>query len=93
MVPAEGVDEAELLAIAVAVEALSDHPLAAAVVRDGEAKLTGQARREATNVKSLTRAGHPGPGRWQGRRDRQAGPVRRRPEGPARIGLERRQAP
>ena len=57
IVPAEGVDEAELLAIAVAVEALSDHPLAAAVVRDGEAKLIGQAHREATNVKSLTGQG------------------------------------
>ena len=57
IVPAQGVEASELLAIAVAVEALSDHPLAAAVVRDGEAKLNGQARREATNIKSLTGQG------------------------------------
>jgi Cd2+/Zn2+-exporting ATPase len=38
-VPAPGADERELLTVAVAVEALSDHPLAAAVVRDGRARL------------------------------------------------------
>ena len=39
VVPAPGVQERELLTVAVAVEALSDHPLAAAVVRDGRARL------------------------------------------------------
>ena len=39
VVPASGVTEQNLLTIAVAVEELSDHPLAAAVVRDGRARL------------------------------------------------------
>lgn len=39
VVPASGVAERDLLAIVVAVEHLSDHPLAAAVVRDGRARL------------------------------------------------------
>ena len=37
--PANGVDERELLRIAVAVEDLSKHPLAKAIVRDGKSKL------------------------------------------------------
>ncbi len=37
--PAPGVDETELLTVAVAIERSSDHPLAAAIVRDGAAKL------------------------------------------------------
>jgi len=57
VVPAEGVEEHELLAVAVAVEALSDHPLAAAVVRDGEEKLGQAARLKADGVKSLTGQG------------------------------------
>ena len=40
--PAAGVDARDLLAVAVAVEARSDHPLAAAVVRDGTERLDGQ---------------------------------------------------
>jgi Cd2+/Zn2+-exporting ATPase len=36
--PAAGVAEAELLATAVAVETLSDHPLARAIVRDGRCR-------------------------------------------------------
>ncbi|WP_262031973.1 heavy metal translocating P-type ATPase [Microvirga sp. Mcv34] len=39
VIPAPGIDERELLTVSVAVEALSDHPLAAAVVRDGHARL------------------------------------------------------
>ena len=39
MLPAPGVEEHSLLAVAIAVETLSDHPLAAAVVRDGRARL------------------------------------------------------
>ncbi|NQE65329.1 heavy metal translocating P-type ATPase [Caulobacter sp. RHG1] len=57
VVPAEDVEDHELLAVAVAVEALSDHPLAAAIVRDGEARLEGRPRLEATDIKSLTGQG------------------------------------
>ena len=39
VVPASGFAERDLLAVVVAVEQLSDHPLAAAVVRDGRARL------------------------------------------------------
>ena len=39
VMPATGVAERDLLAVVVAVEQLSDHPLAAAVVRDGRARL------------------------------------------------------
>jgi Cd2+/Zn2+-exporting ATPase len=39
VLPAPGVDAAELLGLAGAVEAQSDHPLAMAVVRDGRARL------------------------------------------------------
>ena len=57
VVPADGVEEHELLAVAVAVEALSDHPLAAAVVRDGEERLGQTPRLKAEAVKSLTGQG------------------------------------
>jgi Cd2+/Zn2+-exporting ATPase len=57
VVPAEGVDEKELLAVAVAVESLSDHPLAAAVVRDGSARLGDYPKQEAQDVESLTGQG------------------------------------
>lgn len=58
VVPAEGVTESELLRIAIAVEDLSKHPLAKAVVRDGREKL-GEGTRvpEATNLKSITGRG------------------------------------
>lgn len=39
VLPAAGVTEQELLRVAVAVEALSDHPLAAAISRDGRKRL------------------------------------------------------
>ncbi len=55
--PADGVDERELLAVAVAVERLSDHPLAAAVVRDGGERLKDHPVPVATEVKSLTGQG------------------------------------
>ncbi len=57
VVPADGVDESELLAVAVAVEALSDHPLATAVVRDGGERLGDKPKRTAKDVKSLTGKG------------------------------------
>lgn len=58
VVPVEGVDDAELLRIAVAVEQLSDHPLAAAVVRDGLQRLGEDLRlSEASNLRSITGRG------------------------------------
>jgi Cd2+/Zn2+-exporting ATPase len=57
VVPAEGIDERDLLAVAVAVERLSDHPLAAAVVRDGSAKLGDHPEPAAEAVESLTGQG------------------------------------
>lgn len=43
IVPVDGASETELLQLAVAVESLSDHPLAAAIARDGQARLGEQA--------------------------------------------------
>ena len=57
IVTAEGVSEQELLKVAVAVESLSDHPLAEAIVRDGREKLDGQAVAETSDLKSLTGKG------------------------------------
>ncbi|WP_082701110.1 heavy metal translocating P-type ATPase [Erythrobacter sp. YT30] len=57
VIPAPGVDETELLSVAVAVEALSDHPLAQAVVRDGKARMDGAAIPSAENLESLTGRG------------------------------------
>lgn len=57
--PAEGVDESALLRIAIAVEDLSKHPLAKAVVRDGKARL-GEGNHvipEATDLQSITGRG------------------------------------
>lgn len=60
---AEGVDELELLRFAIAVEDLSKHPLAKAVVRDGKKKLgeresgSGGDIPEATDMKSITGRG------------------------------------
>jgi Cd2+/Zn2+-exporting ATPase len=51
--PAMGIDESELLRIAVAVEARSDHPLASAVVRDGGARIEGKSLPSVTGVRSL----------------------------------------
>lgn len=57
VVPAEGVDSTELLGVAIAVEARSDHPLAAAIVRDGGDQLDGQAPLTATEVTAITGRG------------------------------------
>lgn len=54
IVPASGVAEAELLAAAVAIEEQSDHPLAAAVVRDASPKLGAAPRLIAKGVESIT---------------------------------------
>ena len=57
VIPAPGIDENEMLQVAVAVEALSDHPLAQAVVRDGKARLDAPADRKAEGLESLTGRG------------------------------------
>ena len=57
VVPVDGADEGELLALAVAVEALSDHPLAQAIVKDGRERLNGRTLPTASDLKSLTGRG------------------------------------
>ena len=52
-----GTDEKELLLNAVAVEKLSDHPLASAVVKGGLARLKNENIPEATDIESLTGRG------------------------------------
>lgn len=54
---ANGVEESELLRIAIAVEDLSKHPLAKAVVRDGKARLANKEIPEATDLQSITGRG------------------------------------
>jgi len=56
-VPVDGADEGELLALAVAVEALSDHPLAQAIVRDGRDRLNDRAMPTVGDLKSMTGRG------------------------------------
>ena len=55
--PADGVEQSELLRIAIAVEDLSKHPLAKAVVRDGKEKLGDVAIPDAGDLKSITGRG------------------------------------
>jgi Cd2+/Zn2+-exporting ATPase len=57
IVPVGGVSPDELLRVAVAVEQLSDHPLAAAIARDGRERLAGTAIPAAQDLKSLTGRG------------------------------------
>lgn len=57
IIPAAGVSKEELMAVAVAVEALSDHPLAQAIARDGRDHIGDQAVPKADNLKSLTGRG------------------------------------
>ncbi len=57
VVPAAGVTEEELLAVAVAVESLSDHPLAKAIARDGRERLGERPLPEAGDLDSLTGRG------------------------------------
>ncbi len=54
---ADGVSETELLVAAIAVERLSDHPLAAAVVRDGNERLGDAVVPRAENLESITGRG------------------------------------
>ena len=57
VVPVDGASEEDLLALAVAVEALSDHPLAQAIVKDGRERLGEREPPTATDLKSLTGRG------------------------------------
>jgi len=58
IVTTEGATQSELLVTAIAVESLSDHPLAAAVVRDGTAALAAQQEiASAENLQSITGRG------------------------------------
>ncbi|MEJ6781024.1 heavy metal translocating P-type ATPase [Aminobacter sp. Piv2-1] len=57
LVTAKGVAEQDLLTVTIAVESLSDHPLAEAIVRDGKDKLNGNAVAAASDLKSLTGKG------------------------------------
>lgn len=57
VVPAEGVTDIDLLAVATAVESLSDHPLARAIVRDGRERLAGRPVQSADSLDSLTGRG------------------------------------
>lgn len=53
VVPATGATDTELLAVAVAVESLSDHPLAAAIARDGREMLKDAPLPAAADLKNL----------------------------------------
>ncbi|WP_059414494.1 heavy metal translocating P-type ATPase [Cupriavidus basilensis] len=57
VIAADGISEKELLTVAVAVESLSDHPLAAAIARDGRKLLNGSVVQEASHLQSLTGRG------------------------------------
>lgn len=57
VVPGEGASEEELLSTAVAVELLSDHPLAAAVVHYGRLQLDKKSVPEARDLQSVTSRG------------------------------------
>jgi Cd2+/Zn2+-exporting ATPase len=57
VLPAPGVNETELLATAVAVEALSDHPLARAIAQDGVERLGSTTLPVASGLRSLTGKG------------------------------------
>lgn len=57
VVSSEGIAEEELLRIAVAVETLSDHPLAAAVVLGGKERLKNDSVVQAHDVQSITGRG------------------------------------
>lgn len=57
IIPASGVSKEELMAIAVAVESLSDHPLAQAIARDGKSYIGDLALPSASQLNSLTGRG------------------------------------
>ncbi|WP_336696358.1 heavy metal translocating P-type ATPase [Delftia acidovorans] len=53
VVPLEGVTQEELLEVAIAVESLSDHPLAVAIVKDAGARITVPVRLNAVDLNNL----------------------------------------
>ena len=53
VVPVDGASETELLQVAVAVESLSDHPLAAAIARDGRSRLDAGKLPTASDLENL----------------------------------------
>lgn len=55
--PAEGIDEVDVLRHAIAVEELSDHPLATAIVRDGGMRISGGETPRAEGVEAITGKG------------------------------------
>lgn len=57
VIAVDGAGDEELLSIAVAVEALSDHPLAQAIVKDGRERLGSSTLPAASDLKSLTGRG------------------------------------
>ncbi|MCR6664403.1 MAG: heavy metal translocating P-type ATPase [Luteimonas sp.] len=57
VVPVDGVCEEELLSVAVAVESLSDHPLAVAIARDGRERLGGVGIAQASDLENLVGRG------------------------------------
>ena len=57
VVPLNGTPEKELLMAAVAVEKLSDHPLASAIVQGGISRLNGEAITPASGMKAVTGKG------------------------------------
>jgi len=57
VIPAADVDEADLLAVSIAVERRSDHPLAAAVTRGGIERLGSDGGLDATRVTAVTGRG------------------------------------
>lgn len=57
VIPLNNISEEELLKIAVGVEKLSDHPLAAAIVKGAEEKFKGIQADQATNVQAITGRG------------------------------------
>lgn len=57
VVPVDGITEEELLTVAVAVESLSDHPLAAAIARDGRERLGEGEIPPASDLESLVGRG------------------------------------
>ncbi|GHC93034.1 ATPase [Pseudorhodoferax aquiterrae] len=53
VIPVDAASERELLEVAVAVESLSDHPLAAAIARDGRERLGAQPIPDASGLNNL----------------------------------------
>ena len=57
IVAAPGIDKEDLIAVAIAVESQSDHPLAQAIARDGRDHIGDRSIPEAINIESLTGRG------------------------------------